>query len=82
MPYAVRGPVCALENCQWCGEPCSAGAAISLDMYLPQNPGGAGISHYRPNQGFVEGPRYISSARAAQGTPLQTDFLLLGVSVA
>jgi hypothetical protein len=38
MPYAIRGPVCALEICQWCGEPCFAGAAISLDGYLPQNP--------------------------------------------
>jgi hypothetical protein len=26
MPYAIRGPVLALENCQWCGEPCFAGA--------------------------------------------------------
>jgi hypothetical protein len=38
MSYAIRGPVGALENCQWCGEPCFAGAAISLDGYLPQNP--------------------------------------------
>jgi hypothetical protein len=38
MPYAIRGLVCALENCQWCGEPCFTGAAISLDGYLPQNP--------------------------------------------
>jgi hypothetical protein len=28
--YCVnREPVCALENCQWCGEPCFSGAAIS-----------------------------------------------------
>jgi hypothetical protein len=27
-----------LENYQWCGEPCFAGAAISIDGYLPQNP--------------------------------------------
>jgi hypothetical protein len=24
-----------LVNCQWCGEPCFAGAAIKLDGYLP-----------------------------------------------
>jgi hypothetical protein len=34
-PSANRGPVCALDNCQWCGVPCFAGAAISLDGYLP-----------------------------------------------
>jgi hypothetical protein len=27
-PCANRGPVCTLENYQWCGEPCFAGAAI------------------------------------------------------
>jgi hypothetical protein len=27
-PCANRGPVCTLENFQWCGEPCFAGAAI------------------------------------------------------
>jgi hypothetical protein len=35
---ANREPVCVLENCQWCGEPCFAGAAISLDDYLLQIP--------------------------------------------
>jgi hypothetical protein len=30
--------VCALDNCQWCGETCFAGAAISVDEYLPQIP--------------------------------------------
>jgi hypothetical protein len=38
MPCANRGPLCALENCQWCGEPCFAGAAISLDECLPRIP--------------------------------------------
>jgi cysteinyl-tRNA synthetase len=33
----IREPVCALESCQWCGVPCSAGAAISIDGYLPQS---------------------------------------------
>jgi hypothetical protein len=28
----------ALENCQWSGEPYSAGAAISIDGFLPQIP--------------------------------------------
>jgi hypothetical protein len=26
-----------LEICQWCGEPCFAGAEVSLDVYLLQN---------------------------------------------
>jgi hypothetical protein len=30
--------MCALENCQWCEEPCFAGAAISKDGFLPQIP--------------------------------------------
>jgi hypothetical protein len=27
-----------MENYQWCGESCFAGAAISIDGYLPQIP--------------------------------------------
>jgi hypothetical protein len=34
--------MCALENCQWCEEPYFAGAAISVEGFLPQIP-----SHYR-----------------------------------
>jgi hypothetical protein len=30
--------MCALESCQWCREPCFAGAAISTDRFLPQIP--------------------------------------------
>jgi hypothetical protein len=33
--YAYHELVCCLEICQWCGEPCIAGAAVSLDGYLP-----------------------------------------------
>jgi hypothetical protein len=29
---------CSLEICQLCGEPCFAGAEVSLDVYLPQIP--------------------------------------------
>jgi hypothetical protein len=32
--------VCALDNFQWRGELCFAGAAISVDGCLPQNPKG------------------------------------------
>jgi hypothetical protein len=35
---ANRESVCASDNCQWCVVPSSAGAAISLDGYLPQIP--------------------------------------------
>jgi hypothetical protein len=61
MPYAICGLVCALENFQWCGEPCFAGAAISLDGICRKIPGGAGISHYRPNHGFMEGQFNVSA---------------------
>jgi hypothetical protein len=27
-PHAYREPMCSSENCQWCGEPCFAGAAV------------------------------------------------------
>jgi hypothetical protein len=60
--------VCALANCQWCGEPCFAGAAISLDGICRKIPGGAGISHYRPNQGFVADPPYIAWDRIPKKT--------------
>jgi hypothetical protein len=29
-PHAYRGPMCSSEKSQWCGEPCFAGAAISI----------------------------------------------------
>jgi hypothetical protein len=29
---------CSLEICKWCGEPCFAGAVVSLDVYLSQIP--------------------------------------------
>jgi hypothetical protein len=35
-PHAYREPMCTSENCQWCGEPYFAGAAISIDEILPQ----------------------------------------------
>jgi hypothetical protein len=37
-PHAYRGPVCTSGDCEWCGEPYFAGAAISGDMFLPQIP--------------------------------------------
>jgi hypothetical protein len=37
-PHACRGPVCASEKSQWCGEPYFAGAAISISGILPQIP--------------------------------------------
>jgi hypothetical protein len=33
-PCANREWVCALENFQWCGELCFAGAAISIDFFF------------------------------------------------
>jgi hypothetical protein len=60
-PYASHESGCSLEICQWCGEPCFAGAAISIDVYQPQFPGGTSISHYRSNQGFVEGQFNVST---------------------
>jgi hypothetical protein len=47
--------VCALENVQWCGELCFAGAAISVDGYLLQTPRRGMLSHYTLNECFVEG---------------------------
>jgi hypothetical protein len=38
MPYSYRGPMCVSENCQWCGEPYFAGAAISIGEILSQIP--------------------------------------------
>jgi hypothetical protein len=37
-PHAYRGPMCASENCRWCGEPYFAGAAMSISGILPQIP--------------------------------------------
>jgi hypothetical protein len=37
-PCAKHELTWTLENCQWCGEPRFAGAAISVDGYLPQTP--------------------------------------------
>jgi hypothetical protein len=37
-PNEYRGPMCASEKSQWCGEPCFAGAAISIGAILPQIP--------------------------------------------
>jgi hypothetical protein len=36
--YACHESGCSLEICQWCGEPCFAGAKVSLDVYLLQIP--------------------------------------------
>jgi hypothetical protein len=51
--HAYCEQMCALENCQWCGEPCFALAAISTDGFLPQIPRRDRQSHYRPNESFV-----------------------------
>jgi hypothetical protein len=37
-PHAYRGPMCASGNCQLCEEHYFAGAAISIDRFLPQIP--------------------------------------------
>jgi hypothetical protein len=37
-PHANRGPVCASEVCQCYGEPYFAGAAFSINEFLPQIP--------------------------------------------
>jgi hypothetical protein len=37
-PYAYREPMCASENCQWCGEPNIAVSSISIGDVLPQIP--------------------------------------------
>jgi hypothetical protein len=37
-PHAYRGPMCASERSQWCGEPYFADAAISISVILPQIP--------------------------------------------
>jgi hypothetical protein len=37
-PFANRGSVSNLDNLQWCWEPCFIGAAMSVDMCLPQIP--------------------------------------------
>jgi hypothetical protein len=34
-PHVYHELVCTLENCQWCGEPCFAGSAISIGGFLP-----------------------------------------------
>jgi hypothetical protein len=54
-PRENRGPVCTLENFQWCGEPCFAGAAIVRNRCLRIFPGGANISHYWSDQCLIEG---------------------------
>jgi hypothetical protein len=38
MPHAYRRPMCTSQDCQWCGEPYFAGAAISIDGFLQQIP--------------------------------------------
>jgi hypothetical protein len=61
-PHAYRKPMCTSENCPCCGESYFAGAAIQVGEILPQIfPGGASISHYRSNQGFVESQFNISA---------------------
>jgi hypothetical protein len=37
-PYTYLEPMCASENCQWCGEPYFAVFAISIGDILPQSP--------------------------------------------
>jgi hypothetical protein len=62
-PHAYREPMCASENCQWCGEPYFIGAVISVSVgdILPQIPSGASIGHYRYNQRFVESQFNVSA---------------------
>jgi hypothetical protein len=55
MPNANRKSVCTLINYQWCGGICFVDAAVSKDGCLPQIPRRGGVSHYGPNQCFVEG---------------------------
>jgi hypothetical protein len=50
-----------LENFQWCGELCFAGAAISVDSCLLQTPKGESMNHDTPNECFVEGQFNISA---------------------
>jgi hypothetical protein len=53
-PCANHELVWALEICQLCGDPCFAGAAVSLVGYQRKFPVGTSISHHRPNECFVE----------------------------
>jgi hypothetical protein len=41
-----------MENYQWCGESCFAGAAISIDGYLPQIPR-RGLNQFAITTGYV-----------------------------
>jgi hypothetical protein len=43
--------MCVLENFQWCGKLCFAGAAFSVDG-CRRFPGAASISHDNPNEYF------------------------------
>jgi hypothetical protein len=45
-------PMCPLENCQWCGEPCFAGVAILMDGFSHNFPDGTDISHCMLNESF------------------------------
>jgi hypothetical protein len=58
--YEYYESVCSLEICQWCGEPCFAGAEVSLGVYLLQ------IS--RPSNGQRKNQR-SSVAFASVGMP-------------
>jgi hypothetical protein len=59
--YAYHESGCSLEICQWCRGSCFEGAEVSLDVYLPQIPRRDRLSHYRPNESFMEGQFTVSA---------------------
>jgi hypothetical protein len=46
--------MCALENFQWCGEFILQALQFQQMVVCRELPGGASISHYIPNEFFVE----------------------------
>jgi hypothetical protein len=60
-PYAYLEPMCASENCQWCGDPYFAVSAISIGDILPQIPRQGKHKSFLSNQGFVESQFNVSA---------------------
>jgi hypothetical protein len=60
-PHAYRGPICTSGDCQLCGEPYFAGAAISIDDFMPQIPKRDKHKSNKSNQCFVEGQFNVSA---------------------
>jgi hypothetical protein len=60
-PRENRGPVCASGDCQLCGELVLQALQLQQMSFCRKFPGGTSISHYRPNQGFMEGQFNISA---------------------